>query len=553
MTYFSDLVPKFFTLMKRGISKEQLIKDIFAGIIVGIIALPLAIAFAIASGVTPGAGILTAIVGGLIVSVFGGSRVQIAGPTGAFILVIASIISKYGINGLYISTFMAGIMLIIMGFFKLGSLLKFIPQTLVIGFTSGIAVIIFTSQINDFLGLNLKNIPSGFIDKWIVYIQHIPSINYVSLLIGMLTILIIVILPKISKKIPWVFVSIIVTSLIVFVFQLPIDTIFTRFGDISFSIPSIKFFDINLNTLKMLFIPAVTIAILGSLESLLSAVVADSMIGGKHRSNMELIAQGFANMILPIIGGIPATGAIARTAANIKSGGRTPVAGIVHVIVLLLVYLLAMPIIKYIPMATLSGILIVIAWNMSEVKAFINSLKINFYESIVLLTTFTLTVLTDLTISIPVGFVLAIILFMKRMADSTEISPLLASKTDNDMLFSSEIGSYSPNITIFELNGPMFFGSTHTLLSIYKNTNTSYQIIILRFRYVPIVDASALYRLNSLAKELNNNNCDILISGATDKIIKKLILNNIIEKGNSFKTINESVAHAELMLSNKKD
>jgi len=553
LTYFSDLVPKFFTLMKRGISKEQLIKDIFAGIIVGIIALPLAIAFAIASGVTPGAGILTAIVGGLIVSVFGGSRVQIAGPTGAFILVIASIISKYGINGLYISTFMAGIMLIIMGFFKLGSLLKFIPQTLVIGFTSGIAVIIFTSQINDFLGLNLKNIPSGFIDKWIVYIQHIPSINYVSLLIGMLTILIIVILPKISKKIPWVFVSIIVTSLIVFVFQLPIDTIFTRFGDISFSIPSIKFFDINLNTLKMLFIPAVTIAILGSLESLLSAVVADSMIGGKHRSNMELIAQGFANMILPIIGGIPATGAIARTAANIKSGGRTPVAGIVHVIVLLLVYLLAMPIIKYIPMATLSGILIVIAWNMSEVKAFINSLKINFYESIVLLTTFTLTVLTDLTISIPVGFVLAIILFMKRMADSTEISPLLASKTDNDMLFSSEIGSYSPNITIFELNGPMFFGSTHTLLSIYKNTNTSYQIIILRFRYVPIVDASALYRLNSLAKELNNNNCDILISGATDKIIKKLILNNIIEKGNSFKTINESVAHAELMLSNKKD
>ncbi|OGI05792.1 MAG: sodium-independent anion transporter [Candidatus Margulisbacteria bacterium GWF2_35_9] len=545
------MVPKLFTLLKKGIPKQQIFSDIISGIIVGIIALPLAIAFAIASGVTPEKGIITAIVGGLIISIFGGSRVQIGGPTGAFIVIVFSIVMKHGLNGLYIATFMAGIILVIMGLLKLGSLLKFIPQTLITGFTSAIAVIIFTTQISDFLGLEIPHLPSEFIGKWTAYFYHLEFINYWSLMISLMTILIIVVLPKISSKIPWAFVAILATSLIVYAFKLPIDTIYTRFGNIAFAMPKLMFFTINLDVLKELFVPAISIAILGSLESLLSAVVADSMIGGKHRSNMELIAQGAANIVLPLIGGIPATGAIARTAANIKNGGRTPIAGIVHALFLLCVYLFAMPVIKYIPMATLAGVLMVVAWNMSEAKVFINSLKIDFYETVVLLTTFILTILTDLTIAIPIGFVLAIILFMKRMADSIEITPLLSTKADDDTIFSQEIGKYSKNIMIFELNGPMFFGSAHSLLSINKTMNSNYRIIILRFRYVPIMDTSALSRLNSLVKDLRKTNCDILISGANEKIEKKLLQNHILEKEEIVKTINEAVNKAEIMIKNK--
>ncbi|MFH1287557.1 MAG: SulP family inorganic anion transporter [bacterium] len=549
--YFNEFVPKFFILIKKGISKQEIFQDITAGIIVGIIALPLAIAFAIASGVTPEQGILTAIVGGLIVSIFGGSRVQIGGPTGAFIVIVSSIIAKYGIEGLYISTFMAGIILVLMGFLKLGSLLKYIPQTLIIGFTSAIAVIIFTIQIKDFFGLNIVTLPSNFLSKWLVYFQNFNSINYWSLLLGLVTIIIVGVFPKkISNKIPWSIIAIIFTALLVFFFKLPVETIFTKFGNISFVMPKIRFFNINMNVLQNLFIPAVSIAILGSLESLLSAVVADSMIGGKHKSNIELVAQGIANIFISFIGGVPVTGAIARTATNIKSGGRTPIAGIVHALFLLLVYLFIMPIIKYIPMSTLAGILIVIAWDMSEARTFLNSLKINYYESITLLVTFILTILTDLTIAIPIGFVLAIILFMKRIADSTEITPLLFTKTDNDdILFSTEIGKYSKKIIIFELNGPMFFASVHNFLNLLENINLYHKVVILRFRYVPIMDISGLNRLKLLVQDLKKKNCELFISGANEKIVNKLIFHQIIAKENIFQTINEAINKTEKLLS----
>lgn len=541
--YFKEFTPKLFTLLKNKIPARQIGTDIVAGLIVGIIALPLAIAFAIASGVSPEQGIITAIIGGLIVSAFGGSRVQIAGPTGAFIVIVYGIIAKYGITGLYISTFIAGILLILMGLFKLGLLLRYIPQTLITGFTSAIALIIFSTQIKDFLGLNIDNLPSKFLSKWVVYFKSLNMINFWSLGIGLLTIFIIAFLPKLfrNNKIPWAFVAILFTSCLTALFRIPIETIFTRFGNIDFVMPNITFFSIDWNILKQLIFPAISIAILGALESLLSAVVADGSIGGNHRSNMELVAQGAANIVSPMLGGIPITGAIARTAANIANGGRTPIAGIVHALFLLFVYVVAMPVIKYIPMATLAGILIVVAWKMSDIRTFINSLKINYYESIVLLATFTLTILTDLTIAIPIGFVLATILFMKRMADSIEIIPLLAIKTDHDTLFSHEIGEYPQNIMIFELNGPMFFASAHKFFNLLSASN---QIIILRFRYVPIMDASALARLKTLSRDFKKKNCELIVSGANAKISKKLITHGIVTTDNIFPSIAEALDSA---------
>jgi len=550
--YSGDMVPKFFTLLKQGIPRNQLIQDLMAGMIVGIIALPLSLAFAIASGVSPEKGIITAIVGGLIVSVFGGSRVQIAGPTGAFIVIIFSIIQKYGMTGLYTATLMAGVIMLVMGLLRFGTLLKYIPQTLIIGFTTAIAIIIFTSQVRDFLGLRIDELPEGFAGQWAAYFRHLTTINPWALLVGAVSVLMIVLLPRLSSRFPWPFAALLVTALAVWLLKLPVETISSRFGQITFAVPKLIRLDMSLPVLKELFVPAVSIAILGSLESLLSAVVADSMIGGRHRSNMELAAQGAANVILPLIGGIPATGAIARTAANIKFGGRTPVAGIVHSLFLLCIYLFAMPVIAYIPMSALAAVSMIMAWNMSEMKVFVNSLRINIYEALVLLVTFVLTLATDLTISIPIGFVLSLILFMKRMADSTDISPLLSVKADNDMLFSSEIGEYSENITIYEMNGPMFFGSAHMLLRIKKNETYNAQVIILRFRYVPIMDTSALHRLKDLVRELKKIHCEVVISGANERIARKLLQSGIIVPENLLPTIQEAAVRGKKLLDKMK-
>lgn len=546
--FTKEMTPKLFSLLKKGISRKQFSKDIISGIIIGIIALPLAIAFAIASGVSPEKGILTAIIGGFIISLFGGSRVQIGGPTGAFIIIIYSIIAKHGIDGLLISTFLAGIILVLMGILRLGSLLKYIPQTLIIGFTSAIAVIIFTTQVKDFLGISIENLPSEFIAKWFSYYQNLDTTNLWALFLGLSTILMLTLLPKITTRIPWTFVALIVTSLIAYFFNLPVDTIYSRFGEITFSIPTPSLLTPDINTIKTLMIPAVTIAILGALESLLSAVVADGMIGGKHRSNIELIAQGLANIVLPIFGGIPATGAIARTATNIKNGGRTPIAGIVHALTLFLIYLVAMPIVKYIPMATLAGVLIVVAWNMAEAKIFIRSLKINLYESIVLLTTFFMTLLTDLTIAIPVGFILSIILFMKRMSDSMEINPLMTTKTGTEILFSQEIGEYSNKIIIFEINGPIFFGSVHHLLNLDKEIQQQHKVIILRFRYVPILDTSGLIRLQNLVLDSNKRNIRIILSGVNEKVSKKLLNNKIVKESEIYLNIKDAIVNAEKII-----
>jgi sulfate permease, SulP family len=540
-----ELTPKLFTCLKDGIKPEQLKKDISSGVLVGIIALPLAIAFAIASGSSPEKGILTAIIAGFIISFFGGSRVQIGGPTGAFIVIILSIQSQYGYEGLLISTLMAGVILILMGVLRLGSLLKYIPQTLITGFTTAIAIIIFTTQVKDFLGLQTELIPDAFLEKWIFYIRHLNQSSIYAVLLGLLTIAIILLIPHFTPKIPGAFAAIVITTVISAAAGLPVETIYTRFGNIAFSgftpvIPSI-----SLGNLSSYIAPAFTIAILGALESLLSAVVADGMIGGKHRSNMELIAQGLANVLTPLFGGLPATGAIARTAANINSGGRTPVAGIVHALTLLLIYLIAMPIVKYIPMATLAGILFVVAWNMAELREFVNILRINLYEALVLLVTFFLTLITDLTIAIPVGFILSVILFMKRMSDSVELNPLMSTKTVEGKIFSHEIGEYSENIVIYELNGPMFFGSVHHLLNISRTLKTHQSILILRFRYVPIVDSSGLAKLKMIIRELEKKEIKLILSGVNSAVRKKFLNQKMIEETQIFDDIESAVVYAE--------
>ncbi|MBF9017557.1 MULTISPECIES: SulP family inorganic anion transporter [unclassified Oceanispirochaeta] len=539
-----EMTPKLFTCLKQGLRPGQLKKDISSGILVGIIALPLAIAFAIASGSTPEKGILTAIIAGFIISFFGGSRVQIGGPTGAFIVIILSIQSQYGYEGLLISTLMAGVILILMGVLRLGSLLKYIPQTLITGFTTAIAIIIFTTQVKDFLGLQAA-VPDAFLNKWIFYIRHINQSSFYSVLIGLVTIAIILLLPRLTRKVPAAFAAIVITTVISAAANLPVETIYTRFGTMEFSgfIPAIPQF--SLNTLSSYIAPAFTIAILGALESLLSAVVADGMIGGKHRSNIELIAQGLANVITPLFGGLPATGAIARTAANINNGGRTPIAGIVHALTLLLIYLIAMPVVKYIPMSTLAGILFMVAWNMAELREFFNILRVNIYEAMVLLATFFLTLFMDLTIAIPVGFMLSVILFMKRMSDSVELNPLMSTKTVEGKIFSHEIGEYSEGIVIYELNGPMFFGSVHHLLNISRTLKSHQSTLILRFRYVPIVDSSGLVKLKMIIRELEKKDIQLIFSGVNPAVKKKFLNQNMIEEKRIFDDIESAVVYAE--------
>jgi len=537
----SDFKPKLFLLIEKGITRKQIINDITAGIIVGIIALPLAIAFGIASGVSPEKGIITAIIAGFIISFFGGSRVQIGGPTGAFIILVYSIIQKHGLNGLLIATFMAGIILILMGLLKFGSLLKYIPQTLIVGFTSGIAVIIFTTQIKDFFGLKIESLPADFFNKWVCYFNNFNTLNFWTLGIGLFTIFTILISPKIFKKIPGSFLALMITTIFVYFFNIPVETIYSKFGSISTSLPTPAFFNIDFETIKNLLLPAFVIALLGALESLLSAVVADGMIGGKHKSNTELLAQGLANLIVPLFGGIPATGAIARTATNIKNGGQTPIAGIIHSITLLIIFLVAMPLVKFVPIPTLAGILIVVAWNMSELDAFKRIFKVNRYESAVLITTFLLTIFTDLTIAITIGFILSILLFMKRMSDSVDITPLIFSKKSDDKIFNEEIGNISDEILIFELNGPLFFGAVSQFLNIEKHIKTNHKIIILRMRYVPIIDTTGLNRLTEINSNLKNNNIQLIISGANEKIEKKLLNLNILEKEYITKHIKESI------------
>ncbi len=459
----SKLSPKILKTMKNY-SKEQFFKDVTAGVIVAIIALPLSIALAISSGVSPEKGIYTAIIAGFLISLLGGSRVQIGGPTGAFMVIVYGIVMQYGIDGLAIATIMAGIIMIIMGLLKLGSIIKYIPYPITTGFTSGIAVVIFTSQLKDFFGLQIDNVPADFLGKWNMYINNAHTINLQALLIGAVALFIIIIWPRINRKIPGAFVALIVTSVIAKVFGMDIETIGTKYGEISSALPAFAMPQITMEKVTMLIMPAFTIAILGSIESLLSAVVSDGMIGSKHRSNMELVAQGTANIASALFGGIPATGAIARTVANVKNGGRTPVAGMVHSVTLLLILLLFMPFVKMVPLASLASVLIIVAYNMSEWREFKGLMKTPKSDIAVLLIVFIVTVMIDLVKAIEIGIVLAAFLFMKRMADVSNVNAVNmdASEEENESFNFAEENKkiFCPDyIQVYEINGPFFFGA----------------------------------------------------------------------------------------------
>ncbi len=518
--------PKFFSLLKTGLDKKQVTNDVLSGIVVGIVALPLAIAFAVASGVSPEKGLITAIVAGFLISFLGGSRVQIGGPTGAFIVIVYGIVEHYGIDGLIISTILAGLILIVFGLFKLGTLLKFFPHSLVVGFTSGIALVIFSTQIKDALGLPITKIPSGFYEKWMIYFSNINHINWIAFAITMVTILITVFSKKITSKIPGSFLAIVVITLVVYIFKLDVATVETFFGSIpnnfSFVFPSVK-----LNELQNYFAPAITIALLGGIESLLSAVVADGMISGKHRSNTELIAQGIANIITPFFGGIPATGAIARTATNVKNGGRTPISGMVHAITLLLIMLFLGRWAKLIPMSCLAGILIIVAYNMSGWRSFVSILKGSYFDVLILLTTFFITVFFDLTLAIEIGVLLSAVLFMKRMSDISE--KRIDCIVDNDLI--ENYSDLPDMVKIYEISGPLFFASARRYSEAIEEIGLTCKVLIIRMRHVSFIDQTGLHNLKDAVKILRNKNITILLSGVNSEIKEELIkyhLNKLI-------------------------
>jgi len=484
--------PKLFHTLK-DYSRPQFRKDLLAGLIVGIVALPLAIAFAIASGVSPEKGLYTAVIAGFIISVLGGSRVQIGGPTGAFIVIVYGIVQSYGLSGLIIATFLAGFMLILMGLARLGAVIKFIPYSVIVGFTSGIALVIFSSQVKDFFGLDTGAIPADFLAKLRVYVTQFSTINQYSTGIAIITLLIIIFWPKFTHKVPGSLVAIILTTLLVAYFRLPVDTIGSRFGSISASFPAPEIPRISFATLQHLVQPAFTIALLGAIESLLSAVVADGMIGANHKSNMELVAQGTANIFSSLFGGIPATGAIARTATNIRNGGRTPVAGIVHAVVLLLITLFLGKWAAYIPMPTLAGVLVVVAYNMSEWKNFVSLLRGPRGDSIVLITTFLLTVWIDLTVAIEIGMVLSVLLFMRKIIQYSAVSILPGTLEEKDDGYRENERYVLPaGVEVFEITGPLFFGAAYKFKDAMRVIERPPRVLIVRMRQVPMIDATGI-------------------------------------------------------------
>lgn len=545
--------PKIIDTLKNY-TKEQFFKDLTAGVIVGIVALPLAIAFAIASGVSPEKGIFTAIIAGFIISALGGSRVQIGGPTGAFIVVVYGIVQQYDVNGLIVATFMAGIILVIMGVARLGNAIKFIPYPLIVGFTTGIAVIIFSSEVKDFLGLKMGSVPADFISKWLAYGQHLSALNWYAIAIGVFTLLTIIWWPKVTRKVPGSLIAIIVTTLAVRFLHLPIETIGSRFGAIASSLPRPVIPGVSFATLQQLIRPAFTIALLGSIESLLSAVVADGMTGGNHRSNTELIAQGVANICSSVFGGIPATGAIARTATNIKNGGKTPVAGIIHAFTLLVIMLFVGKWAALIPMATLAGILVIVAWNMSEVDSFISVLKGSKSDGAVLLTTFLLTVFIDLTVAIEIGMILAAFLFMRKMMQTSSVEQTILTpediSEDSPLLYNLPKG-----VDVFEINGPLFFGAAYKFKDTMKLIENPASILIIRMRNVPVIDATGIRVLKDVNNELGKKGSKLILAEVSSEQVtgelKKARLLFQIGKGNIKDTFEQAIKRAnDILLEN---
>lgn len=523
----SEFTPKLLTLLRVGISREQWGRDVLSGVIVGIVALPLAIAFAIASGVSPEKGLITAVVAGFLISLLGGSRVQIGGPTGAFIVIVVGIVQEHGVAGLTIATLLAGFLLIGMGLVRLGNYLRFVPYPLIVGFTSGIAVIIFSSQVKDFLGLPMTDVPSDFVAKWSAYLGYLDRIDPYSAGIAMGTVLIALQFHRVTRKVPGAIVAIILSTLLVWGLGLPVDTIESRYGEIPRGLPVPQLPALDFSMIQALIQPAIAIALLGAIESLLSAVVADGMIGGRHRSNMELVAQGGANIMSALFGGIPATGAIARTATNVRNGGRTPISGMVHALTLLLIMLLFAPVAKLIPLACLAGVLMVVAWHMGEWHHFFSLLKSDRLDVLILLTTFFLTIFFDLILAIQIGMVLSSFLFMKRMSEATSIrgvgSSDLAYDGGEERLFEEELPPIPEGVSLYEIHGPLFFGASQKFQEVISDLHHAPKILILRMRHVPFIDATGLKRLVDIHKVLSARGTRILISGANAGIRDALL------------------------------
>ncbi|MBR4925796.1 MAG: sulfate permease [Prevotella sp.] len=531
-----DFKPKMLSAL-RNYNRKTFTADLMAGTIVGIVALPLAIAFGIASGVSPEKGIITAIVAGFIISALGGSKVQIGGPTGAFIIIISGIISQYGIQGLTIATLMAGVFLILMGVLRLGTIIKYIPYPIVVGFTSGIAVTIFTTQIKDLLGMQMSENPSDFIEKWLAYFHNIGNIDPWSAVMGLLSIAIITLTPRISKKIPGSLVAIIIVTIIALLLKNyfdvnTIETIGDRFS-INAKIPEAQMPSLTWETIKGLAGPAFTIAILGAIESLLSATVADGVTGDHHRSNTELIGQGIANLATPLFGGIPATGAIARTMTNINNGGRTPIAGIIHAAVLLLIFLFLMPLARYIPMACLAGVLVVVSYGMSGWRSFLAMLKNPKSDITVLLLTFFLTIIFDLTIAIEVGLVCACLLFMRRMSETSDVSVIyneIDLNEDADIKAGNlENLTIPKGVEVYEINGPYFFGAGNRAEEMMRRFGNDPEVRIIRMRKVPFIDSTGLHNLENLCLMSKKENVQIVLSGVNPKVEAVLVKNGFIE------------------------
>ena len=551
-----DFHPRLFSALKKY-TKADFTTDLMSGIIVGIVALPLAIAFGIASGVSPEKGIITAIVAGFIISFLGGSKVQIGGPTGAFIVIIYGIIQEYGIEGLMVATMMAGVLLIVLGVFQLGTVIKFIPYPIIVGFTSGIAVTIFTTQIADIFGLDFQGekIPGDFIGKWLIYFRHFDTVNWWNAAVSLVSIVIIALTPRFSKRIPGSLVAIVVVTLAVYYLKMyggvtSIDTIGDRFS-IQSQLPGASVPALDWEAIQNLFPVAITIAVLGAIESLLSATVADGVIGDRHNSNTELIAQGIANIASPIFGGIPATGAIARTMTNINNGGRTPVAGIIHAIVLLLILLFLMPLAQYIPMACLAGVLVIVSYNMSgwrTFKALLNNPK---SDVTVLLITFFLTVIFDLTIAIEVGLLIACISFMKRVMETTEISVIrdeIDPNLESDLEVHEEHLVLPQGVEVYEINGPYFFGIATKFEEMMAQLGDRPKIRIIRMRRVPFIDSTGIHNLTNLCEMSQKEGIHIILSGVNEKVhqaLEKSGFYELLGAENICSNINEAVAKAK--------
>ncbi len=547
-----ELEPKLISVLREGYTLSDFGRDGLAGLVVGIVALPLAIAFAIASGVRPEQGLYTAIIAGFIISAFGGSRTQIGGPTGAFVIIIAGVVDQFGYSGLAVATMMAGVMLIVMGVARLGAVIRYIPYPVTVGFTSGIALIIALGQVRDALGLQMEKVPPDSLEKIEAYLEHIGSISPLAVVLAVATIAIIQLWPMVTKRIPGPLVALIATTLAVYVFDLPVETIGGRFGEVPNTLPKPALPEFEWSMFSELASPAIAIALLAGIESLLSAMVADGMTGGRHRSNTELIAQGIANIASPLFGGIPATGAIARTATNIRNGGRTPISGIVHAITLLIILLAAGPLAELIPMATLAGILLVVAYNMSEWHNFVRLLSGPRSDVLVLMATFLLTVFVDLTVALQVGVVLASLMLMHRLAEVTEV------KAMEDLLLYDKNGEPQPEtetapegVEVYEINGSLCFGAASKFMEISSTLQSSRKVVILRMRQVVAIDATGLQAVETVHARLKREGAVLLISGIRAQPREAMERNGLLKRigaENVHPVFPEALAHARRLV-----